>query len=63
MKRKNIDMLEISRRCPVFMSLFVIVKLMRSLTDQSILVVYRTWLLNEWLLIVLYYVRRLPVSL
>jgi hypothetical protein len=58
-----IDMLEISRRCPVFMSLFVIVKLMRSLTDQSILVVYRTWLLNEWLLIVLYYVRRLPVSL
>jgi hypothetical protein len=57
------DMLEISRRCPVFMSLFIIVKLMRSLTDQSILVVYRTWLLNEWLLIVLYYVRRFPVSL
>jgi len=56
-------MLEISRRCPVFMSLFIIVKLMRSLTDQSILVVYRTWLLNEWLLIVLYYVRRFPVSL
>jgi hypothetical protein len=57
------DMLEISRRCPVFMSLFIIVKLMRSLTDQSILVVYRTWLLNEWLPIVLYYVRRFPVSL
>jgi len=56
-------MLEISRRCPVFMSLFIIVKLMRSLTDQSILVVYRTWLLNEWLPIVLYYVRRFPVSL